>query len=145
MAFVYILAFGVITALAIIIGWGDIMMYISTPSIVLTVAGILLFVLASGRWADFSRGVKHLFEWRRSLPLDRETAVRISRFFRKLSSATLGIGFFWSLVGLMIMLCHFDPETIGPGLAMCLLTLFYAFFLSVAVFLPISLYYDSKE
>ena len=140
----YILAFGVITALAILLGRGDIMAFISCPSFVFVIAGILLFVLTSGRWSDFSRGIKHLFQWRRSLSMDRETAVRISRYFRKLSFAGLVIGALGSLIGIMIMLSHLDPETIGPGLAMCLLTLFYAFFLSIAVFLPISLYYDRE-
>ena len=145
MAFMYSLAFGVITALAIMLGRGDIQAFISCPSFVFVVAGILIFILASGRWTDFSRGVKHLFEWRCSLSMDRETAVRISRFFRKLSFAGLVVGALGSLIGIIIMLGAFTLETIGPGLAMCLLTLFYSFFLSVTVFLPISLYYDGKE
>ena len=145
MPFMYILAFGVITALAIMLGRGDILAFISCPSFVFVVAGILIFILASGRWADFSHGVKHLFEWRRSPSVDQETSARISRFFHKLSFAVIVIGALGSLIGIVIMLGHLDLESIGPGLAMCLLTLFYAFFLSVAVFLPISLYYDGKE
>ncbi|MCL2623543.1 MAG: hypothetical protein FWD31_07760 [Planctomycetaceae bacterium] len=145
MTFVCILAFGVLVVLAVITGAGSLAVFINCPSIVAVVAGVLLFVLASGRWTDFSHGMKHLVAWQRSLTMDRQTAVRISRFFRMLCFATLGIGAFWSLTGLVIMLSDLNLEIIGPAVAMCLMTLFYSFFLSFVVFLPISLYYDDKE
>ena len=145
MTFVYILTFGVLVVLAVIAGAGSLQMFFCCPSIVAVVAGVLLFVLASGRWTDFSRGMKHLVAWQRSPTMDRQTAVRISRFFRMLCFATLGIGAFWSLMGLMIMLSDLNLEIIGRSLGICLLTLFYSFFLSFVVFLPISLYYDDKE
>ena len=145
MTFVYFLVFTVILALSIGLGGGTLKGFVDYPSVIMVVASILLVVLASGRWADFSRGIKHLFEWRNSEQMDRKTAVRISRFFRTLSFASLAIGGFWSLVGVILMLSDMNPDTIGSGLAIAFLTLFYSFFLSLTVFFPISLYYAGQR
>ena len=145
MTFVYILIFAATVAFSIILAGGTIYGFIDYPSVVMVVASILLFVLASGQWKEFSCGIKHLFEWQRPEQIDSKTAVRISRLFRTLSFASLAIGGFWSIMGIILMLCNLNPETIGQGLAIVLLTLFYSFFLSVAVFFPISLYYAGKH
>ena len=144
MTFVYLMVFTVIVAMSIAVGGGSMgtmFGFIDYPSVVMVVAGILMVVLASGRWADFSLGMKHLFEWRHPKPMDRKTAMRLSRFFRTLSFTSLALGAFWSLIGMIIMLSNFELETLGKGLAIALLTLFYSFFLSLAVFFPISFHY----
>ena len=43
------------------------------------------------------------------------------------------------------MLSNLSPETIGNGLAIALLTLFYSCLLSVIVFFPISLYFSGLQ
>ena len=127
--------------ITIIIGGGSIFGFIDIPSIIIVVASVLLFILASGQWPVFSRGMRHFFQFRDNLEIDRHKAVKISRFFRVLGFASPVIGFFWTIVGLIIMLSNLSPETIGSGLAIALLTLFYSCLLSVIVFFPISLFF----
>ena len=145
MTFMYFMIFVALFMGVIVLATGSILAFFNTLSVMVVVLGILLFVLASGRWADFSCGIKHFFQWRTPEPIDRDTAKRIARFFRTLSFANLSIGGLWSLVGVMIILADFTPETIGPGLAVALQTLFYSIILSLTVFFPISLFYAGKH
>lgn len=141
MGFLCFLSFIVITALTIILGGGSIAGFVDIPSLIVVAASILLFVVASGQWQVFIQGFKHFFQFHDRSHLDHHSAVKISRFFRILGFACPGMGFFWSIVGGIIMLGNLSPETIGNGLAIALLTLFYSCLLSVIVFFPISLYF----
>jgi flagellar motor component MotA len=141
MPFVYFLIFSVITATGIGLGGIPVSAFMNFLGMTVVGVSILVLVLAGGRWADFSRGMRHFFAFRRSTPANRPDAARIARFFRTLSSVSLAIGGFWSLVGVIIIVADMDPDNIGPGMAVALLTLFYTCFLSLTVFIPISLYY----
>ena len=57
-------------------------------------------------------------------------------------------GMLGTVVGLVIMLAHMDPETIGPGMAMCLITTFYGAIAANIFCLPFVdklVYYNSRE
>jgi len=41
------------------------------------------------------------------------------------------IGLFWSIMGLVIMLSDFDPDTLGPGVAVSMITVLYAFIAAI--------------
>ena len=142
MTFAYFMIFGVILLLAIVLSGGSIWSFIDLTSAIAVGASLLLFVLACGKWKVFSSGMKHFFQWRQPAPVDRNTAVQISRFFRTLSFAGLAIGGFWSVFGIIIMLSDLVLERIGIGLGLALLSLFYSFMLSLTVFFPISLYFS---
>ena len=45
------------------------------------------------------------------------------------------MGFFWTIVGLVIMLSDLDPDTIGSGLAVAMLTTLYAFIAAIGFLL----------
>ena len=128
------LLFVAITAITIFYGGGSIWGFVDVISIIIVATSILLFILASGQWAVFSRGMRHFFQFHDNLKIHRNDAVKISRLFRILGFACPVIGFFWTIVGLIIMLSNLSPETIGSGLAVALLTLFYSCLLSVIVF-----------
>ena len=45
--------------------------------------------------------------------------------------AIILIGLFWSILGMVIMLCDLDPETLAPGFACSMLSTFYAFIAAI--------------
>jgi len=145
MTFVYFMIFGVVLSLSTILCGGSLQGFIDLPSVISVGASLLLFVLAGGKWKVFSSGMKHFFAWRQPAQVDRNSAAQISRFFRTLSFASLAIGGFWSVFGLIIMLANLDPKTLGIGLGVALLSLFYSFMLSLTVFFPISLYFSGMH
>ena len=143
MSFVCFMLFVAVTAVAITLGGSSIMVFFDLPSLTIVTIGLLLFVLASGQWAFFAQGMKHFFRFHDHSQVTRQDAIRITRLFRTLGFVSPAMGFFGSLMGGIIMLGNLSPETIGNGIAISLLTLFYSCILSVIVFFPISLHFAS--
>ena len=141
MSFVYFMLFVAVTVIAIAIGGSSVWVFVDIPSLIMVAAGLLLFVLASGQWAFFKQGMTHYFRFHDHSQVSRQDAIRINRLFRTLGFVSPALGFLGSLLGGVIILSNLSPETVGSGVAISLLTLFYSCMLSVIVFFPISLYY----
>jgi chemotaxis protein MotA len=59
--------------------------------------------------------------------------------FRRLGSLAPSFGMIGTLIGLIQMLANLsDPKTIGPAMAVAIITTFYGSILSVVIFLPIA-------
>ena len=133
--------FGVLFGACVNVAGSSVDRFIDFPSVVLVIAGILVFVIGSGQVSTFFHGMKQLFRFREVPGQQRKAAMKTAQFFKTLSYFSVVIGALWTLVGLVLMLSNLNPETIGGGIAVSLLTLFYSFVLSVAVFMPISMQY----
>ncbi len=65
--------------------------------------------------------------------------LRVQDVFRKMGTYSPAFGMLGTLIGLIQMLSTMDdPSTIGPSMAVALLTTFYGSFLSTLIFLPIA-------
>jgi len=79
-------------------GFASIVLFIDVATLVLVVASWWIFRMASGKRRKWMA-----------------------------APAIILMGLFWSIVGLVIMLGDLDPDTIGAGLAVTMLTTLYAF------------------
>ena len=77
MSFLYFLLFVAVTALTIFYGGGSIFGFVDMVSIIIVATSMLLFILASGQWAVFSRGMRHFFQFHDNLEIHRNEAVEI--------------------------------------------------------------------
>ncbi|MDR1382760.1 MAG: hypothetical protein LBJ67_02765 [Planctomycetaceae bacterium] len=137
------LTFIVITLFVVIIGGGTASLCIDCPGFFAMILSLLLFVIGSGKWSVFWRGLKYLFAFRRNSTTDVRQALEIFRFFRTLSIVSVLFGGFWSISGLLVILSNLNPQIIGSALAVAILTTFYSLALSLMVFLPISVHFGS--
>lgn len=104
--------------------------FFDLPSILILC--LVLFFGARRSWSTLGDG---LF-----LIPDREGgAARSIKYFEMLYQTSLLGGGIGMLVGITIMLTDMDPETIGSGMAIALLTTLYALTLSTLFFQPLSL------
>lgn len=127
----FFLAF-IVVALSIMICGAPLAAFFDTPSIIVVGASVLLFLIGSGHVGLFFNGL------RKSFSFQREENAAMSESFAKLSWFTPMAGVFWAVVGIMIMLGDLDPETVGVGIAVTLLTMFYAVFVTLFLFWPIA-------
>ena len=109
--------------------------FVNGPSLLFVLLGIAGYFLLFGR-NEFGRGVKTFFAF--SFPPD-DHSPESGRFFLRLSEFTLTWGLFGMVFGLMLMLSDLDPDRMGTGLAIMLLSFLYAIGLALFMFLPIGL------
>lgn len=78
---------------------------------------------------------------------DAETAVMkaASLYFQNFTLYTMGVGILGFLTGLIAMLANLeDRASVGPNLAVSLVTLLYATILCLIVFIPFKLSLDAR-
>ena len=141
MIFLGFLIFCLLFVAGAAIGGVPAMVFFDIPSIVMVAGGILCFVMATRRFSTFRRGIRQVFRLGDIPESERKEAMITANFFRTLSYFSLVIGGFWSLMGFCIVLGNMDPETLGIGVAVSLMTLLYSFVLSATIFMPISIQY----
>lgn len=125
-----------LTGLAIALGGIDkLIVFYDAPSIVLVGMTNVILILSSGKWPLFLRGMMELGAI--SPPKPEPNSEEIAAFFRFLFHGNIAGGFFWAIIGCILMLADLDPEKIGSGLAVTLLTNFYALFLSIFLYMPL--------
>ena len=116
---------------------GSIMWFLDAPSII-AVLGIQLIMLgASGQFVNFFRSFKLVFSSKsystQELTVLAEKCEYAVGYGIK---ATLLAGLITSIIGIVFLFGHLDtPETLGPTLAVAVLTLFYAALISVILFI----------
>lgn len=130
-----VLAF-VLTVLAITLGGVDkLRIFWDTPSFLIVGLIPLLLAYASGKWPLFVRGLSEVIDMKPHQP--REDSAEIASLFRYLFWGNIFGGAFGTIIGLVLMLADLDPEKIGSGMAVALLTNFYAIFISLFLLMPI--------
>ncbi len=139
MIFFNFLLASILLAFSIILAGAPLSAFWDVPSVVAIVASVLLFAAGAGHWLTFCRGIGGIFS--PEIPKDEAT----SKFFEKLVHFTLCAGLFWTLLGFIIILGSMDPETVGVGLAVSLLTVFYSLFFSLFLFWPIAVRTKPEE
>ena len=114
-------------------GKTQILWFLDAPSL-LAVLGIQLIVIgASGQMSSFVKGFKLAFfnkgYTKDELAIQAEKSEYAMEFGIKV---TILAGALSGIIGLVVMLGHLDsPETIGPNLAVAILTIFYGIFLAL--------------
>jgi hypothetical protein len=83
-------------------GFESIFLFIDIPSLILIVGSWWLFRLASGK---------------------RQKWIA--------APTIIAIGLFWSIMGLVAVLSNLDPDTLGPGVAVSMITVLYAFITAI--------------
>ena len=141
MIFLGFLLFSFLFVLGSLIGGMAPIVFFDIPSIVMVAGGILCFVMATRRFSTFRRGIRQVFRLGDIPESERKEAIITANFFKTLSYFSLVIGGLWTLMGFCIMLGDMDPETLGVGIAVSLMTLLYSFVLSATIFMPISIQY----
>ncbi|GHT43686.1 hypothetical protein FACS189443_7250 [Planctomycetales bacterium] len=118
-----------VTVFAVALGGADkIPLFWDTPSFLMVVLTVIILVSGQGKWKLFSQGLETVLSTSTpNIPDAAETAA----LFRYIANGTLGGGGLWTLTGWILMFADLDPNKIGAGIAVSLLTLFYAVFLSV--------------
>ena len=125
-----------VTAMAIALGGPDkLIVFWDTPSVMVVVMTNFVLIMSSGKWDLFLRGMVETGVMGPTKPEPR--AEEIASFFRFLSNGNIIGGIFWAIIGCVLMLADLDPDKIGSGLAVTLLTNFYAMFLSIFLYLPL--------
>jgi hypothetical protein len=117
------------------------LLFVDIPSLGLVLLGIGSYTLLFGP-KEFSHAGQAFGAF--SFPQDEES-VKAGRFFLNLAEFTPRWGVFCMFFGLILMLTNLDPDTIGRGIAISLLSFFYASGLAVFVFLPIGLRLTPSE
>lgn len=128
----------ILTVLAIALGGLEKLLFFwDTPSFLLIVFTILLLAFASGKWSLFVRGLSEAAEMKAHQP--GKDSEEIAALFLYLFWGNFLGGVFWSIVGWVLMLADLRMEYLGSGIAVSLLTIFYAIFFSLFLLLPISM------
>jgi len=109
--------------------------FVDLPSILFILMGVAGYFCLFGR-KEFRWGVKTFFAF--SFPPD-DHSPESGRFFLKLARFTLTWGLLGMVLGIILVMSNLDPDKMGPGVAICLLTFLYASGLALFVFLPIGL------
>ena len=134
---VILLALFIIAIIVMSNGLLSLAWFIDLPSI-LAVLGILFVLLgASGQFVNFFRSFKLICASRKYTPEELASYVKKSEYALDLGrKGTLLGGVVASLIGFVSFMGHYsDPSTIGPSLAVVVLTLFYSAILSLIILL----------
>lgn len=137
----YLLLFAIALALlaaAVLFGGAGIAIALDLPSLIF-VAGLALTVsLMGGSFRDIGGYYRVVFK--NAGEADTVLLKRASAYFRTLRNTLIAAGFCGTLAGVIVMLSMLsDASTIGRGMALALITLFYAAILILLVALPFEL------
>ena len=120
------LIFGALGIALIIVGiqmGGHLSLFIDLPSVAIVVGCTVLFTFAHHSFANTIAAFTAALGSSGVSPAEAKKHVRVLSTTRVLASASGVVG---SLIGLVCMLANLDdPKTIGPAMAVALLTIFY--------------------
>jgi flagellar motor component MotA len=109
------------------------------PSVLLVVFTVIILVSGQRKWKLFWQGLQTSVS--ASIP-NTSDAAETAALFRYIANGTLWGGGLWALTSWIIMLNDLDLDTIGAGIGVSLLTLFYSLMVSVFLFRPIAYRYE---
>jgi len=120
---------GIILMLAAIVAaiGGSVALFISPVSIILT-CGISLFLIL-GTYSG--KGIKLLFRLFFTLNVEEADLKLGLKVYKDTKLYLIVAGWIGVIIGAILMLANLDdPDAIGPGAAMCLITVFYGYILA---------------
>ena len=101
---------------------GNFMAFVNLPSVAIVIAGAIFFSLAHHRFDDITEAFQNALSSDASQNSQKDIAV-----FATLRKTTYGSGVAGTLIGLIQMLQSLDdPRSIGPAMAVALLTALYS-------------------
>jgi len=139
-AFYLIFFIGFLSILILFTG-SSILFYIDIPSLLLIALFLLILSVFTTR---FKRCMSY---YRAVFDTDAESSLlkAASRYFMNFTLYTMGVGALGFLTGLIAMLANLeDKASVGPNLAVALITMLYAVILCLAVFIPFKLSLDAR-
>ena len=108
---------------AAILYGSNFLIFIDFPSVVIVVGITVGGTVSSFPGADISQALRAAFG---TVDVDEATAARSQAVLDRAADAAVSSGLVGTLIGLVMMLANLDdPTTIGPAMAVALLTLFY--------------------
>ena len=115
---------------------GSLALFFNWPSIIIVLGGTVFFSLAHHEFGDIMAACGAACG---SEPCSAADANRHAAVFSTMRMVAIGSGLVGTLIGLVCMLANMDdPKSIGPAMAVALLTALYGVFLSEMCFAPMS-------
>lgn len=132
---------------AILLG-SNLLIFVDTPSVVIVVFGTAFMTLAT----HGTRGLQSFFQGVRRVlapkgsPHDDWSATdlrRVAEVARTGGISAILMAGCGDMIGLTQMLQNMsDPSALGPAMAVCMLTSFYAIVLNLVIFVPVSRFFS---
>jgi flagellar motor component MotA len=117
-----------------ILGKGSLFLFIDVPSFLIVVGGTvgaLLFSFGSG----FGTALRALFR----ASVDKHTLQTGIEFYDRAKTYLIAWGVIGFFLGMVLMLANLtDPDSLGPGLAVSLITVFYGLIFGYGLCMPIT-------
>ena len=125
-----IVLFFVFAIITILLG-GSPMLFVNAPSVMIVVLGGLAAVLVTNSRKDIFNSLKGGFGGTYDSVEDAKDAVRVTS---NMYNRFISFGFIGVMIGLFLMFSHLnDPDALGPGMAVALISFFYALCLTFII------------
>lgn len=106
------------------------MLFIHAPSALFLLGGYAGFYIKNN-WKDLVLALSGVFGYRYKNSVEASQALRLNA---NLYNRFLTFGLIGTILGLAIMFAHMDnPDALGPGMAMALITSFYTVFVLIII------------
>ncbi len=110
--------------------------FFDIPSFVLVICGTIALLMIACDMRDWGNAARVLVGPQKSL--DPVTCLSAALFFAQASRAAIALGIVGHVMGMIIMLGQFDdPDALGPGMALSLISVLYGVALSEFLFVPL--------
>ncbi|MBF9016311.1 MULTISPECIES: MotA/TolQ/ExbB proton channel family protein [unclassified Oceanispirochaeta] len=137
----YLLFFAGILTLVVLFSGSSIFLFINLPSILIIALFLLILSVFTTRYKRCMGYYKSVFDPEAEISLMKAASL----YFHSFTLYTMGVGILGFLIGLMAVLASLeDRASIGPNLAVSLVTLLYATILCLMVFIPFKLSLDAR-
>ena len=127
---------------------GPLLIFFDPTSVMILVGGTLMLTLAAHGWAGWAALL--LGTLRMLIPAStmdghwgRARCLEVSRVAGSAGNIAIIMAGCGAMIGLTQMLAHLDdPTQIGPAMAVCLLSTFYAIMMNLFLFIPLSRFFN---
>lgn len=137
----YLLFFTGMLTLVIFFTGSPIFIYLDLASILIIALFLLILSVFTTRYKRCLGYYKSVFD----PDAERSLMKAASRYFHNFILYTMGVGILGFLMGLMAVLANLeDRASVGPNLAVSLVTMLYATILCLMVFIPFKLSLDAR-
>ena len=144
-----ITATATVIVMAILLG-APLVVFMDIPSAIIVVVGTICLTLASHGMAGLAairNGLAHILlpAWFTQVDWGAKEYREVSQVARTAGFSAIMLAACGALIGLTQMFQSMDdPAHIGPAMAVCLLTSFYAILLNVLIFIPLARYFKEE-
>lgn len=137
----YLLFFTGLMAVLIVFTGSSILIYLDLPSLLVIALFLLILTVFTTRMKRCMSYYRAVFDPHAESGLLKAAGL----YFNNFILYTIGVGMLGFLTGLIAVLANLkDTSTVGPNLAVALITMLYAVLLCLTVFLPFKLSLDAR-